>query len=145
MRHQPFVGLVAMANPEVVGLLTVPGHSAFGAGNFIAEAVFASRGDLRDPQRTVSPTFEAQKHRPTVIGLDLYRFGGFDIPDLARKSFNLTFRALADWVNGFQIGTNGRHFQTGNSLNQIEPMGADVGDSTQKPALLSQYTPVVIG
>ena len=100
---------------------------------------------FRNVEAQLKATLESLSEEGLLpAGLDLYRFGGFDIPDLARKSFNLTFRALADRVNGFQIGTNGRHFQTGNSLNQIEPMGADVGDSTQSTAFLSQHTPVVI-
>ncbi len=105
---------------------------------------FGSRGDLRDLQRTVNPAFEEAEAPPCCHRPGPLQIRWLDIPDLARKSFKLTFRILADRVNGFQIGTNRHDFQTSNSLKQIKPMGTDVGDSTQS-TIFFQHTPVVIG
>ena len=48
--EQLLVGLVAVADPEFIGLFAVPGDRGFAAGDLVAETVLAASRDLRYPE-----------------------------------------------------------------------------------------------
>ena len=138
---QLLVGLVAMADPELVGLLAVPGDGGFAAGDLITQTVLAAGGHLRDPERAVRAAGKAEKRRAAVLGLDVDRLGGLGRLHFGRKGLDFTGWPLASSVNGLQVGLHGADGEAGYELDQVQPVGADVGDGPQLAALAAQQAP----
>ena len=88
---------------------------------------------------------EAEERRPAVLGLDVDGFGGVGRLHLGREGLDFTERALAGGVHGLEVGLHGGDGEAGDELDEVEPVGADVGDSAQFAAFAAEDAPVVVG
>ena len=84
---------------------------------------------------------KAEKRGAAVLGLDGDRLGGLERLHLGGKGLDFTGWPLASSVNGLQVGLHGADGEAGYELNQVQPVGADVGDGPQLAAFAAQQAP----
>ena len=74
---EDLVGPVAVADPELVGLLAVPGERRRRAVDLVLQRVLPAGADLRDADRAAGAAVEPQQDRGGVLGRDrpLHRVG----------------------------------------------------------------------
>ena len=84
---------------------------------------------------------KAEKRGAAVLGLDGDRLGGLGRLHFAGKGLDFTGWPLAGGVNGLQVGLHGADGEAGYELDQVQPVGADVGDGPQLAAFAAQDTP----
>ena len=143
---QALVGLVAMADPHLVGLLAAPGEGLIRAGDLVPQAVLPPRRHLRDPQTAPGPARKAQQDAAIVLRGDIDRFGlDGGLLLLALEGLHLAQGPLPHRMHGRKIGTDGLDLQPRNRMDQVQPVRPDIGDGPQLAALLGQHPPVVVG
>ena len=64
---------------------------------------------------------------------------------LAEKGLDFAGGALAGGVDGLEVGLHGGDGEAGDELDEVEPVGADVGDGAQFAAFAAEDAPVVVG
>ena len=110
--------------------------------NFKPQARTATRADLRDRHNTRQVSFQMEQDRRVVVRFDRYgvHIGGIGF----LESFHTAARPLADRDDGDQISAKLRYLAAGNPGNQIQPMGADVGDGAELPTEFGVEAPIPI-
>ena len=88
---------------------------------------------------------EAEEGGAAVFGLDVDRLGGVGGLHLGGEGLDFAERPLAGGVDGLEVGLDGGDGEAGYELDEVEPVGADVGDGAQFAALAAEDAPVVVG
>lgn len=144
--RQNAVGIGAVSYPKFVGGLAVPGDRLFGSRHFKPNTVLVPRSDLRDVHGSSRSTFQSKQECPIVFGIN----SDIDsIPlrcsKLARKRFRSTRRSGASREDGLQIGADGDDTLTGDRLDQVQPVGPDIGDGSKSTSLALEDSPIEVG
>jgi len=137
------VGFIAAADPESVGIFAIPGERAFAAVDFEIQSAFPTGAYLRNGEDAVDAVFEMNEDGGIVIGFDGDFIGG-DVFG-GRERFDVAAWLVADGNDGSEISAEFGDFLSGNPLNKIEPVGADVGDGAKFAAEFGFKAPVPIG
>src|SRR5690606_23422103 len=114
----------AAAEPQRLGLLLVEGHGGARAGDLEVEPVLASGGDLADDGGADHAALGGELEGDDVLGGDL--------------------ASAAGRVGLGQLGRDGADAVAGDELEQVAPVGADVAEGAQRPALVGVDAPVVV-
>src|ERR1700688_4711883 len=123
---------VAVANPEFVGTLLIPGDGRLGATDFDPEAVFASGGNLAGGDAAAGAFARAKNYGAAVFcGYGrveiVFRAEGFICESLGR-----VFGLLAGAVKSLQVGAERSDTEPGDVLGHVEPVGADIGHGARR-------------
>ena len=143
--HQAFVGFVAVAQVQGVGVFAVPTGAGVRTGQLEAKRVLLPRTHLADGHATPATTGKAEQQHPCVFGVDgHWRTGPLGVR-AAGEGVATTDWFVSSRVNGLQVGEHRFHFPTGDELHGVEPVGADVRHTAECPAFGSNHAPVVVG
>lgn len=93
----------------------------------------------------MSAVGEAEERGAAVLGLDVDGLGCVGGLDLGGKGLDLAGGALAGGIDGLEVGLHGGDGKAGDELDEVEPVGADVGDGAQFAAFAAENAPVVVG
>ncbi len=131
-----------MAEPDLVGLLRIPGDRGGRAVDLVLERVLPAGADLADADRAAGAVLEAQQDRRGVLGGDLAGdgLGG----DVGREGLDRAGRLAARLDEGGQVGHDRDDALAGHEGHQVEPVRADVADRPESAAAVRLETPVPV-
>ena len=141
--QQRLVRPSAVAEPELLVALAVPGERAPRAVELEPQRVPAAGAHLRDHQRPARAVVEPQQDVGQILGLHR-RVDPLDVL-CGGERLDLSGRAPAHRDDSRKVGAELDDAQAGDELGEIEPVRADVADRAQGTALVGLEAPVPVG
>ncbi len=138
------IGGVAVADPEFVGLLLIPGDARLAAVDFDAEAILVAGRDLAYGEATAGAVSEVQQDSAEVVCVDGDVLVVFGAERLAREGLHAALGLLAGLVKGGELAAHARDGEGGEVLDHVHPMGADVAHGAEFAVVLGLDAPVVV-
>ena len=140
--QQDLVRPAAVADPQLVGPLRVPGGGGGRAVDLEHERVLASGADLGDGQRAAGPVLVAKQDRRGVLGRDLALHGLRAA--LRGECLDRSRRLAPSSDECRQVGHHRDDPLAGQEGREVHPVRADVGHGAQLAAQLGLEPPVPV-
>ena len=131
-----------MADPDLVGLLRIPGQRGLGAVDLVLERVLPARTDLRDGHGTARATVEPKQDRSRVLRRD--RPGDRVRGAFGRKGLDRAGRFVARVDEGREVGQDLDDVLPRDVGHQVHPVRPDVADGPQRATAIRLEAPVPV-
>jgi hypothetical protein len=138
------IGAVALAQPQLIWFFLVPRAGSLGSVYFDRQPILAPRGNLTDGERAASALAQTQHDRAKVLGVDGHYVVIRGIQSLTGESFDRAFRTFARFMKGLQIGAQRRDPQTGDMLDHVAPVCANVAERTRTSVGFGVNAPIPV-
>ena len=130
-----------MAQPDLVGLLRIPGDGAAGPVDLPLERVLPAGADLGDAHGAAGAIVEPKQDRRRVLRPDL----ALDrLADRLRERFDRAGRFASGRDERREVGHHADDPPTGDEGHQVQPVRTDVADRPQRAAALRLEAPVPV-
>ena len=139
---EDLVGLLAVADPEGVGMDVAPGVGLLGAEDLDLDVDLAAGRGLAGREIPAGPVPELEEERGVVVQRDghLFRLAGGTGPE--RQDAALGPAPLGQ--AGMELGHDLDDLLSGDELDQVEPVAAEVGDDVGVPGDLGVQPPGIV-